>query len=149
MNDGFQQVARVNRESEPQLTWMINEEETHIIHFNFPLHIQISLTDVPLYRCIIYFNTEELVEVSFRTNPAEPINVQHKLACLCIEETISNICDAYGWQQATHEFYQHCGQHSIPEKHAIMKFELAKMHLFGQIHLWSDNADNIDSDDDI
>lgn len=134
-------TSRVNRHADPQLTWMINEEETHLVHFCFPLHIEILLTEMPMYKAIVYFNTEELAEVSFRTNPAESIMMQHKLASLCMEEIISNICDAVKWQSEMREFYLHCEKHRMPQPDAIHKFENAKINLFGQIHKWVNTFD--------
>jgi hypothetical protein len=127
---------------------MMNEADSVMMHFQFPLHLHIELLDAPLYKCTVYFDTEELVEVTFKVNPAEPINVQHMLACLCVEDVISGICDAVKWQSACMAFYQHCAEHKVPQQEAVTAYMAHRAVLYGQVQAWSNKADNIGFDDD-
>lgn len=139
---------KINKEDDIKLIWLSNNDNTSYVFFAYPIHVLLTTSDVSFFNVTFWFDGNEFMDGSFRTNPADSINEQTRYALLCCETILRDICDANQWQTITRSFFLHCSSVHPPDKDKLLEYERIKMNLYRDVfqYISNINYDDLDTD---
>lgn len=120
------------------LPWMINELEQLIMFCEHPIRCVVNLMDLPLVSLSLYFDGDEFVQGSFRTNPAHPILVQTKHALLATEQILNTISNVSEFHTIAQQF-----RADINNESNIVEYGIAFDKLCDDVKTFIDSDDEL------
>lgn len=89
----------------PTLPWFRGEGEEMMVYFAWPLEAHVHLIDVPIIKCCVYFDGNQLVQADYRLNPSYSLSAQFQHALVVAEHILSEVCKIQQWQTSLDILY--------------------------------------------